>query len=85
MEIVYPLLNVDCGVPEAFDSVYDIRELLKATYYLNDKKPLDQMKPPIPKFALKGTLKKVQGTWLEELLRMLSSLSSSKFFNKNSW
>lgn len=43
MEAVYTLLNVDRGVPEVFNSVYDIRELLKATYYLNDKKPIDQM------------------------------------------
>ncbi|MDD6719155.1 MAG: oleate hydratase, partial [Lactobacillus porci] len=69
MEAVYSLLNVDRGVPEVFDSVYDIRELLKATYYLNDKKPIDQMDLPLPKIAVKGALKKVQGTWLEELLK----------------
>ena len=65
---VYSLLNVDRGVPEVFNSVYDIRELLKATYYLNDKQPLDKMELPVPKFVLKGALKKVKGTWLEELL-----------------
>lgn len=69
MEAVYTLLNVDRGVPEVFDSVYDIRELLKATYYLNDKKPIDQMDLPLPKIAVKGAMKKVQGTWLEELLK----------------
>ena len=68
MEAVYSLLNVDRGVPEVFNSVYDIRELLKATYYLNDKQPLDKMELPVPKFVLKGALKKVKGTWLEELL-----------------
>lgn len=69
MEAVYTLLNVDRGVPEVFDSVYDIRELLKATYYLNDKKPIDQMDLPLPKIVVKGAMKKVQGTWLEELLK----------------
>jgi oleate hydratase len=69
MEAVYTLLNVDRGVPEVFDSVYDIRELLKATYYLNDKKPIDQMDLRLPKIAVKGAMKKVQGTWLEELLK----------------
>ena len=69
MEAVYTLLNVDRGVPEVFNSIYDIRELLKATYYLNDKKPIDQMDLPLPKFAVKGAMKKVQGTWLEELLK----------------
>lgn len=47
MEAVYSLLNVERGVPEVFNSVYDIRELLKAFYYLNDKKAIKDMDLPI--------------------------------------
>ena len=38
MEAVYQLANVDRGVPEVFGSIYDVRELLKATRYLRDGK-----------------------------------------------
>ncbi len=40
MEAVYSLLNVDRGVPEVFNSIYDIRELMRAMYYMNDKQGL---------------------------------------------
>ncbi|SHK12569.1 MCRA family protein [Anaerocolumna jejuensis DSM 15929] len=31
MESVYTLLNIDCGVPEVWGSLYDVRALLNAT------------------------------------------------------
>ncbi|MDC2805731.1 oleate hydratase [Leuconostoc suionicum] len=68
MEAVYSLLDVERGVPEVFNSIYDIRELLRAMYYMNDKKPLSEMDLPIPKLIQKVGLKKIKGTWLEELL-----------------
>lgn len=68
MEAVYSLLDVERGVPEVFNSIYDIRELLRAMYYMNDKKPLSEMDLPIPKLIQKIGLKKIKGTWLEELL-----------------
>lgn len=40
MEAVYQLLNVERGVPEVFGSVYDVRQLLKATGFLRDGKPM---------------------------------------------
>ena len=43
MEAVYSLLNVDRGVPEVFNSIYDIRELMRAMYYMNDKQGLGWM------------------------------------------
>ncbi|TYC47416.1 oleate hydratase [Leuconostoc litchii] len=69
MEAVYSLLDVERGVPEVFNSIYDIRELLRAMYYMNDKKSLDEMDLPIPKLIQKVGLKKIKGTWMEELLQ----------------
>lgn len=69
MEAVYSLLNVERGVPEVFNSVYDIRELLKAFYYLNDKKAIKEMDLPIPGLIEKIGRKKLKGTFIEELLQ----------------
>jgi oleate hydratase len=69
MEAVYTLLNVDRGVPEVFDSIYDIRQLLRAMYYMSDKKKLVDQEMPLPeKLALKIGMKKIKRTWVEELL-----------------
>ena len=69
MEAVYTLLNVDRGVPEVFDSIYDIRQLLRAMYYMSDKKKLVDQEMPLPeKLALKTGMKKIKRTWDEELL-----------------
>ncbi|ADX70649.1 oleate hydratase [Lactobacillus helveticus] len=70
MEAVYTLLNVDRGVPEVFDSIYDIRQLLRAMYYMSDKKKLaDQDMPLLEKLALKTGMRKIKKTWVEELLK----------------
>lgn len=70
MEAVYTLLNVDRGVPEVFDSIYDIRQLLRAMYYMSDKKKLaDQDMPLLEKLALKTGMCKIKKTWVEELLK----------------
>jgi oleate hydratase len=48
MEAVYTLLNVDRGVPEVFNSVYDIRVLLESTSKLMDgRKPIEVMLPSL--------------------------------------
>lgn len=70
MEAVYTLLNVDRGVPEVFASSYDIRVLLKSIYYLNDKKGLKDIKVPwLFSLLEKYGLKKIEGTYAEELLK----------------
>ncbi|MCI5839262.1 MAG: oleate hydratase [Peptoniphilaceae bacterium] len=69
MEAVYMLLNVDRGIPEVFASVYDIRVLLSSLYELSDKKKLEEMNLPILKILQKLALKKVRGTYIEELLK----------------
>lgn len=69
MEAVYTLLEIDRGVPEVFGSCYDVRMLLKAFYYLNDKKTLEEIPTKVPHFIEKKLLKKIQDTYLEELLK----------------
>jgi oleate hydratase len=70
MEAVYSLLNVDRGVPETWGSVYDVRDLLKATVQLRDgKKITDMDRGLIEKIAIREVLKKVKGTDIEKLLK----------------
>lgn len=70
MEAVFTLLDVDRGVPEVFASAFDVRMLLNALYYLNDQKSLTEIDIPwAEKAVLKEALKKVHGTYIEELLK----------------
>ena len=63
-------MNVDRGVPEVFDSIFDIRQLLRAMYYMSDKKKLVDQEMPLPeKIALKSGMKKIKKTWVAELLK----------------
>ena len=69
MVAVYTLMNVDRGVPEVWGSMYDIRDLLKATISLRDGRPLTDMKVPfIEKAVLHELLRKIHGTDIEKLL-----------------
>ena len=70
MEAVYTLFNVDRGVPEVFASSFDVRVLLGAVYYLNDRKKLDELKLPfMTRIIGRAALKKIEGTYLEEILK----------------
>ncbi|PFG21239.1 oleate hydratase [Serinibacter salmoneus] len=70
MEAVYTLFEVERGVPEVFASSFDVRMLLNAVYYLNDRKPLHEIKLPfMARMIEKVALKKVEGTYVEELLQ----------------
>lgn len=70
MEAVYTLLNIDRGVPEVFASCFDVRVLLRSIYYLNDKKKLNEIDLPwFVKLLGRQGLKKVQGTYVEQLLK----------------
>ncbi len=61
MESVYQLLNIERGVPEVFGSIYDVRELIRSTYYLRDRHKL-----PVPEFAKKYVTRTIVGRLLEE-------------------
>jgi oleate hydratase len=66
MEAVYTLLNVERGVPEVFNSTYDVRKLLVAAAKLRDGKPL-----PIPGVVAKFLRDKIDKTVVGDLLRGL--------------
>jgi oleate hydratase len=72
MEAVYTLLNVERGVPEVFNSTYDIRTMLAATGRLRDGAELDI---PGPAFIRKLLLHKLDGTEVGELLEEFHLLS----------
>lgn len=66
MEAVYRLLGVERGVPEVFASTYDVRFLLNATARLRDGRKLSL---PLPKFAERKLLAKLDATVVGDLLR----------------
>lgn len=69
MEAVYTLLDIDRGVPEVFNSCYDIRVLLDSTSKMMDGKKLSDLKLPFGVGLVeKKAIKKISGTVLEELL-----------------
>ena len=70
MEAVYTLLDVDRGVPEVFASSYDLRVLLKSIYHLNDNKNLNEIEFPwLISILEKYGVKKIEGTYVEEILK----------------
>lgn len=69
MEAVYTLLNVDRGVPEVFASAYDLRVLLNSTHILLDYKKIQDVKLPwILKIFRRRGMKRIKGSFLEEML-----------------
>ncbi|NCC04750.1 MAG: oleate hydratase [Proteobacteria bacterium] len=66
MEAVYTLLDVERGVPEVFNSTYDIRTLLSATGRLRDGKEIDI---PGPAFLRTLLMNKLDKTQIGALLR----------------
>jgi oleate hydratase len=65
MEAAYRLLGIERGVPEVFDSTYDIRRLLAATTRLRDGQ---QLRVPGPEFVRKRLHKKLDNTEIGDLL-----------------
>ncbi|MDO8937932.1 MAG: oleate hydratase [Methylicorpusculum sp.] len=66
MEAVYTLLDVERGVPEVFNSTYDIRTLLSATGRLRDG---EEIRVPGPEFLSDLLMKKLDKTQIGGLLR----------------
>ncbi|MFC5184518.1 oleate hydratase [Actinomadura harenae] len=65
MEAVYTLLGVERGVPEVFNSTYDVRKLLAATNRLRDG---EELRLPMPEILRKRLLGKLNETEIGELL-----------------
>ena len=72
MEAAYSLLNVERGVPEVFNSTYDIRTLLAAFGPLRDGKPIDI---PAPAFLRRRLLKRLDATEIGDLLKEYKLIS----------
>ena len=69
MEAVYTLMDVERGVPEVWGSMFDVRDLVKASVSLRDGKPLTEMNLGIKeRIAMKEMLKRIEGTDIEKLL-----------------
>ena len=66
MEAVYTLLNIERGVPEVFNSTYDVRDLLAATSRLRDG---EEFELPGPAFLRKWLMSKIDETEIGELLK----------------
>jgi oleate hydratase len=73
MEAVYTLLDVERGVPEVFNSTYDIRMLLSATGRLRDGKEIDI---PGPSFLRNLLMNKLDKTQIGALLREFGIVAS---------
>ncbi|MGW2546609.1 oleate hydratase [Kitasatospora sp. NPDC001574] len=65
MEAAYRLLGIERGVPEVFNSTYDLRKLLAATSRLRDGEQLDL---PGPAFVRKHLLHRLDATEVGALL-----------------
>ena len=65
MEAVYTLMNVERGVPEVFNSTYDVRSLLNATSRLRDG---EEIHVPGPNFFRSRVLDKLDHTEVGHLL-----------------
>ncbi len=70
MVAVYTLMNVDRGVQEIWGSIYDVRDLLKATISMRDGKAPTEMKLGFKeKIAVGKALDFIKGTDVEKLLK----------------
>jgi oleate hydratase len=66
MEAAYQLLGIERGVPEVFNSTYDVRALLAAMSRLRDG---EELKLPVPAIVQKRILKKLGKNQIGELLK----------------
>ncbi|MBX8691526.1 oleate hydratase [Mycobacterium sp. 20091114027_K0903767] len=65
MEAAYQLLGIDRGVPEVFNSTYDVRKLISGTVHLRDGKEVDL---PVPEIIRKRVIGKITDNEIGELL-----------------
>ncbi len=65
MEAVYTLLGIERGVPEVFNSTYDVRQLLAATSRLRDG---NELHVPAPEFVRRWLAGKLDESEIGELL-----------------
>ncbi|MEE1295386.1 MAG: oleate hydratase [Bifidobacterium sp.] len=75
MEAVYTLCDVDRGVPEVWDSEYDVRDMLNAAVKLRDGQPLTTMgRNKVERKAIKAALDRTKGTEIYQMLKVFGVL-----------
>ena len=79
MEAVYTLLNIERGVPEVFNSTYDVRSLLAAVSQVRDRKEIGI---PGPRLLRNLLLKKLNATEIGDLLKEFHLISETLNTNK---
>jgi oleate hydratase len=72
MEAAYQLLGIERGVPEVFNSTYDVRKLLASVTKLRDG---EELHLPGPAFLRKWLLSKIDSTEIGELLKEFNLIS----------
>jgi oleate hydratase len=72
MEATYQLLGIDRGVPEVFNSTYDVRKLLAAASRLRDGKEIEVPGPALVRHQL---MKRIKDTEISELLKEYGLMS----------
>ena len=72
MEAPYELLGIDRGVPEVFNSTYDVRKILAAVFRLRDGKEIEL---PGPALVRHEVMKRIKDTEISELLKEYGLIS----------
>ncbi|NEG69583.1 oleate hydratase [Bifidobacterium choloepi] len=71
MEAVYTLCDVDRGVPEVWNSEYDIRDMMNAATKLRDGKPVTDMDVnPLVRAGMKAAFKVANKTYLGHMTKV---------------
>lgn len=79
MEAVYTLMDIERGVPEVFNSTYDVRTLLDATIQLRDGEPLATSPGHrAGHFMRKHFFDKLEGSEIGELLHEYGLIQAAK-------
>ncbi len=76
MEAVYTLCDVDRGVPEVWNSEYDVRDMLNAAVKLRDGEPLTTFgRNGLEHKAIEIALNRTKGTYIYEMLKTFGAIS----------
>ncbi|MFC9437762.1 oleate hydratase [Nocardia sp. NPDC057030] len=75
MEASYQLLGIERGVPEVYNSTFDVRKLLAATSRLRDG---DEVRIPGPEIVRKKLMKKLESTEIGVMLEEYGLVGNTK-------
>lgn len=79
MEAVYTLCDVDRGVPEVWNSEYDVRDMLNAAVKLRDGQPLTTFgRNNVERKAIAFALGRTRGTYIYDMLKVYGAIADPK-------